>query len=78
MENVLGGICNTPMVELRGVVPSGSARVVVKLEWANPTGSMKDRMARAAIDCAEASGQEWPSELTMSFAPRGLQITCIG
>ena len=50
MENasngVFAGIGNTPLVELRRVVPASGARVVVKLEWANPTGSMKDRMAR--------------------------------
>jgi cysteine synthase A len=57
MENVLGGIGDTPLVELRKVVPTGSGRVVVKLEWANPTGSMKDRMARAAIERAEATGR---------------------
>ena len=42
----LAGIGNTPLVELVRVVPEGSARVMVKLEFANPTGSMKDRMAR--------------------------------
>jgi cysteine synthase A len=47
--NVLGGIGNTPLVQLRRVVPRGSARVVVKLEGTNPTGSMKDRMADAAV-----------------------------
>ena len=57
MTSVLGGIGNTPLVELRKIVPPGSARVVVKLEWANPTGSMKDRMAKAAIEHAEASGK---------------------
>ena len=67
MENVLGGIGNTPMVELRAVVPAGSARVVVKLEWANPTGSMKDRMARAAIDCAEASGRLQPGGTVVEY-----------
>ena len=67
MENVLGGIGNTPMVELRAVVPSGSARVVVKLEWANPTGSMKDRMARAAIECAEASGRLQPGGTVVEY-----------
>ena len=46
--DVLGSIGNTPIVQLRKVVPPGSARVLVKLEWANPTGSMKDRMAKAA------------------------------
>ena len=43
MKNILGGIGNTPLVELDKVVPSGCARIVAKLEWANPTGSMKDR-----------------------------------
>src|SRR4030095_596632 len=57
MHNVLGGIGNTPLVELKKIVPAGSARVVAKLEWANPTGSMKDRMAKTAIERAEASGR---------------------
>ncbi|HEX2722521.1 MAG TPA: cysteine synthase family protein [Gemmatimonadaceae bacterium] len=57
IENVLGGIGDTPLVELRKVVPPDCARVVAKLEWANPTGSMKDRMARAAIENAEARGE---------------------
>jgi cysteine synthase A len=56
-NDVLSGIGNTPLVELRNVVPAGSARIVVKLEWANPTGSMKDRMAQAAIAGAERSGR---------------------
>jgi cysteine synthase A len=41
-------------------VPPGSARIVAKLEWANPTGSMKDRMAKAAIERAEANGRLRP------------------
>lgn len=57
IPNVLGGIGNTPLVELQKVVPPGSGRVVAKLEWANPTGSMKDRMAKAAIERAEADGR---------------------
>ena len=55
--SALDGIGNTPLVELHRVVPPGSARVFVKLEWANPTGSMKDRMAKAAIEAAEADGR---------------------
>ena len=55
MENVLGGIGNTPLVELQKVVPAGAARVVAKLEWANPTGSMKDRMALAALERAAST-----------------------
>ena len=56
-DGVLTAIGNTPIVALRRVVPAGAARVLVKLEWANPTGSMKDRMAKAAIDAAEADGR---------------------
>lgn len=56
-DGVLGGIGNTPLIELRRVVPEGAARIVAKLEWANPTGSMKDRMAKAAVDAAEADGR---------------------
>jgi len=55
--SALDGIGNTPLVELNRVVPPGSARIFVKLEWANPTGSMKDRMAKAAIEAAEADGR---------------------
>jgi cysteine synthase A len=55
------------LVELRRVVPDGSARVQVKLEWANPTGSMKDRMARAAIEAAEASGRLEPGGTIVEY-----------
>src|SRR5688572_19534081 len=55
--DVLAAIGNTPLVQLRRVVPRGAARVFAKLESANPTGSMKDRMAKAAIEAAEADGR---------------------
>jgi len=55
--SVLDAIGWTPLVQLRKVVPPGSARVVVKLEGANPTGNMKDRMAKAAIEAAERDGR---------------------
>src|SRR5712691_2754233 len=55
--SVLGAIGNTPLIALRRVVPPGAARILTKLEWANPTGSMKDRMAKAAVEAAEASGR---------------------
>lgn len=67
LQNVLGGIGSTPLVELKKVVPPGSARVVAKLEWANPTGSMKDRMAKAAIDGAEASGRLGPGGTVVEY-----------
>ena len=65
--NVLGGIGNTPLVELRRVVPRGSARVVAKLEWANPTGSMKDRMADAAVKRAEIDGRLRPGGTVVEY-----------
>lgn len=50
--SILSGIGNTPMIELTRLAGPGSARIVAKLELANPTGSMKDRMALAAIEGA--------------------------
>ena len=55
--SVLASIGHTELVELRHVVPRGCGRVAVKLEWQNPTGSMKDRMAVAAISRAEDDGR---------------------
>jgi cysteine synthase len=55
--SVLAAIGNTPLVRLHHVVPTGCARIVVKVEGANPTGSMKDRMAQAMVAGAEAGGR---------------------
>ena len=57
MSAILDAIGHTPLVELRRVVPPGGARIVAKLESTNPTGSMKDRVARAMVDGAIASGR---------------------
>jgi cysteine synthase A len=65
--NILDTIGNTPLVELKEVVPPNSARVLVKLEWANPTGSMKDRMARAAIESAEKDGGLQPGGTVVEY-----------
>src|SRR5262249_49584529 len=53
----LAAVGNTSIVRLRKIVPRNGATVLVKLEWENPTGSMKDRMARAVIARAEADGR---------------------
>lgn len=66
-RNVLESIGNTPMVELRKLIPAGSARVLAKLEFANPTGSMKDRMAKAAIEGAETSGRLEPGGTVVEY-----------
>ncbi|NIR45234.1 MAG: PLP-dependent cysteine synthase family protein [Gemmatimonadetes bacterium] len=56
-QDVLKTVGGTPLVETKRVVPRGSARVLVKLESQNPTGSMKDRMALSVVDRAAASGR---------------------
>lgn len=56
-EDALGAIGNTSLVRLKKVVPEDHARVLVKLEWENPTGSMKDRMAQSMIEKAEDDGR---------------------
>jgi len=66
-EGVLAGIGSTPLIELGRIVPPGSARVLAKLEWANPTGSMKDRMAVAAIAGAEARGDIAPGDTVVEY-----------
>ncbi|MCA1648604.1 MAG: cysteine synthase family protein, partial [Chloroflexi bacterium] len=66
-EGVLAGIGGTPLIELRKLVPPGSARVLAKLEWANPTGSMKDRMAVAVIEAAEARGVLAPGDTVVDY-----------
>lgn len=57
LRGALAGVGNTPLVELRNVVPPSAGRVFAKLEFANPTGSMKDRMAVAAVGAAAADGR---------------------
>ena len=54
---ILEAIGNTPLVELRHLRPPGGARVVVKCEGGNPTGSMKDRMALAMIEGPRRAGR---------------------
>ena len=89
-DSVLQAIGNTPVVRLRKVVTSSMANVLVKLEYYNPTGSYKDRMALAMIEGAEARGElragmrvvEWTggstgSSLAMVCAIKGYHFTPI-
>jgi len=66
-RTILDAIGNTPIVELRNIAPSGSARILAKLESANPTGSMKDRMARAVIEAAELDGRLPPGGTVVEY-----------
>lgn len=64
MLDVVGG---TPVVQLTSVVPEGGAAVFVKLEWFNPTGSYKDRMALAMIEEAEGRGDLRPGMTVVEY-----------
>src|SRR4051812_15232857 len=57
MQDILHCIGNTALLALRAIAPKNGARILLKLESANPTGSMKDRMALAMIEAAEADGR---------------------
>jgi cysteine synthase len=65
--SILTAIGNTPLIDLKRLTPRGSARVVAKLECANPTGSMKDRMAVTAIEGAEADGRLKPGGVVVEY-----------
>jgi cysteine synthase A len=58
---------NTPVVKLSKVVPEGAADIFVKLEWFNPTGSYKDRMALAIIEEAERRGDLKPGMTVVEY-----------
>lgn len=67
VDSVLHAIGHTPLVRLRRLVPPGSADVYVKLEYFNPTGSYKDRMALAMIEGAEQRGALKPGMTVVEY-----------
>jgi cysteine synthase len=67
VDSVLQSIGRTPLVRLQRLVPRGSAQVVVKLEYFNPTGSYKDRMALAMIEGGERRGTLKPGMRVVEY-----------
>jgi cysteine synthase A len=67
MESILDAIGNTPLVRLRRCAPANGAEVWLKLEYRNPTGSMKDRMALAMIEGAERDGLISPGDTVVEY-----------
>ena len=65
--DILHAIGNTSMVRLRKTVPPLCADIFVKLEWENPTGSVKDRMAQAVISRAEENGRLKPGDTVVEY-----------
>src|SRR2546423_14614032 len=64
---MLSAIGNTPLVRLSRIVPAGSADVWVKLEYYNPTGSYKDRMALSMVERAERRGDLQPGMTVVEY-----------
>jgi cysteine synthase len=64
---VLDTIGRTRLVPLRHIVAERSARILIKLEYENPTGSMKDRMALAMVEAAEADGRLGPGGSVVEY-----------
>jgi cysteine synthase A len=80
-KDILGAIGNTSIVQLRKVIPPDCGKVFVKLEWENPTGSMKDRAAQAMISKAEEDGRLQPGytivEYTGGSTGISLALICV-
>jgi cysteine synthase A len=66
--DITEAIGNTSLIRLRRIVPPGCARIFAKLEWENPTGSMKDRAAQAMILEAERRGRLKPGETVVEYS----------
>jgi [CysO sulfur-carrier protein]-thiocarboxylate-dependent cysteine synthase len=88
--SVLGTIGDTPLVELPRLAPHEGVRLYAKLEGANPTGSLKDRVAEAMVEAAEASGELVPGRelleptsgntgisLALVAKLKGYSLTCV-
>jgi len=89
-DSLLSLVGNTPLVELKRLAPKPSVRVYAKLEGQNPTGSIKDRVAKAMIETAEASGELQPGRelleptsgntgisLALIAKLKGYPLTCV-
>jgi cysteine synthase A len=67
VDSILDLIGNTPLVRVRICAPSNGAELWLKLEYRNPTGSMKDRMALAMIEGAERDGLISPGDTVVEY-----------
>jgi cysteine synthase len=89
-ESLLSLVGSTPLVELKRLAPKESVRLYAKLEGQNPTGSIKDRVAKAMIEAAEASGELEPGRelleptsgntgisLALIAKLKGYPLTCV-
>jgi cysteine synthase/molybdopterin converting factor small subunit len=89
-ESLLDLVGNTPLVELKRLSPKPGVKLYAKLEGENPTGSIKDRVAKSMIDAAEAAGELEPGRelleptsgntgisLALIAKLKGYKLTCV-
>jgi len=89
-DSLLSLVGTTPLVELKRLAPKPTVRLYAKLEGQNPTGSIKDRVAKAMIDAAEAAGELQPGRelleptsgntgisLALIAKLKGYPLTCV-
>jgi cysteine synthase B len=89
-DSLLSLVGDTPLVELKRLTPKASVRIYAKLEGQNPTGSIKDRVAKAMLEDAEASGELQPGRelleptsgntgisLALIAKLKGYPLTCV-
>ncbi len=90
VPSLLDLVGNTPLVELQRLSPKPTVRLYAKLEGQNPTGSIKDRVAKAMLEAAEASGELMPGRelleptsgntgisLALLAKLKGYPLTCV-
>jgi cysteine synthase B len=79
-SSVIDMIGNTPMVELRSFAPRPDVHIYAKLEGQNPTGSVKDRIAKYMIEAGERSGElkAGATILEPTYGNTGIGLSMIG
>ena len=79
-ESILDAIGHTPLVEIPRMSPNPDVRIFAKLEMLNPTGSVKDRVAKALIEDLEASGRLGPDSIILepTSGNTGIALAMIG
>ncbi|HEX3265456.1 MAG TPA: pyridoxal-phosphate dependent enzyme, partial [Candidatus Limnocylindrales bacterium] len=79
-DGLIESIGGTPIVEIARLSPSPDVRLFAKLEAANPTGSVKDRVARALIEDLESSGRLAPDSIILEATSgnTGIALAMIG
>jgi [CysO sulfur-carrier protein]-thiocarboxylate-dependent cysteine synthase len=79
-ESILDAIGHTPLVEIPRMSPNPAVRIFAKLEFMNPTGSVKDRVAKALVEDLEASGRLGPDSIILepTSGNTGIALAMIG